>query len=172
MKNEFVEMLKEDNYCELLAGYKDEDGDIHKEVEYTDITGEVEEEISKADVKRNAGRIINTLLTSCVTRIGDYKKEDMTNSDWEEIIKDLYVGDQDWVVLNIRKTTQPDEDIEIVRQCTNRMCQQENRIFVEPEELEILEFKGSFETGFELPKGYKKEKRGEEKPEIRKKFNC
>jgi hypothetical protein len=168
MKNEKEFVVEDSNHCNLLAGYKDKDGQVHTNVEYEGITGEVEEEISKADVKRNGGRIINTLLEKCVYKIGDYEKSKMSSDDWAEIIKGLYVADQDWLVLNIRKYSDPDSEIEVTHQCPNPRCQEENRVFVDIDELEITEFNGKHELSFELPVGFKKEKKNGD-VEIRKK---
>lgn len=168
MKNDKEILVEDNNFCDLLAGYKDENGEVHTKVEYEGITGEVEEAISKADVKRNGGKIVNTLLEKCVYKIGDYEKSKMSSDDWADIIKGLYVGDQDWLVLNIRKYSDPDNEIEVMHQCPNPRCGEKNRIFVDIDELDIDEFKGKHEVNFELPVGYKKKKKNGEE-EVRKK---
>jgi len=152
-------IIEADGHVNLLAGLK-RDGELHTEVEYKGITGYVEEELDKADVRRNGGKIVNTLLYHTVERVGEYKKADMSEEDWKEIIRSMYVGDQDWVVLNIRKYTLGGE-IETVHQCPARTCNEENRVFLDVDELDIMPFKGKHQIEFELDMGYEKRKRGE-----------
>ena len=79
----------------FLRGYKDNEGIMHTEFEYREMTGLDEEAIAKPKIKNNGALITRTILERCIERIGTIKKEDVKPKEWTEIIQSLAIGDQD-----------------------------------------------------------------------------
>lgn len=138
---------------ELIQGYKDADGVIHKEFQVREMNGSDEEAISKKEIKSNGAKILRTLIARCCTRIGTYERDDMKESKWIDIIQSLSVGDQDYIILKIRELSLGDE-IESKYECPDPECKESIHTTVTIDELEIEPFDGMFEIPFELPKGY------------------
>ena len=149
----------EDKVYDLLAGYVDENGTVHKTFTIREMTGKDEEAIQKSDVKNNGAKVISTLLCRCVTSIGEISKSDVSPKEWENIIKSLYVGDQDTILIEIRKHSIGDT-LEANHVCPNPDCRNKLHTVIDMDELEIEYFKGEREIPFTLIKGYK-DKKGE-----------
>lgn len=143
---------------EMLAGYKDSDGVTHKEFTLREITGKDEEAIHKSDVKNNGAKVISTLLTRCVTSIGTLTPKSVGGrANWEQIIKSLYVGDQDYIMIQLRKLS-IGEEIEVNHVCPNKECKAKLHTTLNVDELEVIPFSGERVLEFELPRGYKDKK--------------
>ena len=136
---------------ELLAGYVDEEGTVHKEFAIKEITGVEEEAISKPGIRENGGKVVRTILERCITRIGTLTPK-VGQSAWRDIIQSLSVSDQDYALLKIRELTLGSE-IEMEHKCPH--CKADLRTVVEIHELEIKPFGGEKELDFELPRGYR-----------------
>ena len=138
---------------EMLAGYIDADGVLHKTFAIREMNGKDEEFINNPTLKQNGGKQVTALLSRCVVRIGTLEKKDYRNNpkEWEKIIRSLYIGDQDFILLQIRKLSLGNE-IECEHQCPD--CKAKITSFVDVDELEILPFLGEREIPFELPRGY------------------
>lgn len=146
----------DDEVFEMLAGYTDKDGVTHKEFTLREMTGKDEEAIHKGDIKNNPSKVISVLLSRCVTRIGSLTPKSVGGiKNWENIIKDLYVGDQDYMLIQLRKIS-VGEDIEVSHTCPN--CKAKLNTTVSVDELDIKPFKGEHTIPFELPRGYKDKK--------------
>ncbi len=142
----------------MLAGYKDSDGVTHKEFTLREITGKDEEAIHKSDVKNNGSKIVSTLLTRCVTSIGTLTPKSVGGrANWEQIIKSLLVGDQDYMLIQLRKLS-IGEEIEVDHVCPNKDCKAKLHTVVNVDELEVVPFSGERVIEFELPRGYKDKK--------------
>lgn len=142
----------------MLAGYKDSDGVTHKEFTLREMTGRDEEAIHKSDVKSNGSKVVSTLLTRCVTSIGTLTPKSVGGRDkWENIIKSLFVGDQDYMLLQLRKLS-IGEEIEVNHVCPNKECKAKLHTILDVDELEVIPFAGEREVAFELPRGYKDRK--------------
>lgn len=137
---------------EFLAGYVDEEQNVHKDFTIREITGADEEALSKRDIKENGGKFVNTLLERCITSIGEITPKDVGMAKWKEIIRSLSVGDQDYALLQIRKETLG-EEIEMSHTCP--MCNTALTTIVDVDEIAINPFGGEFTVDFTLPKGYK-----------------
>jgi len=137
----------------LLAGYKDEDGNIHKEFEIIEMTGAEEEAIAKPEIRINGAKVVRTVLERCCIRIGDLTKSSMGLAKWRNIIQNLYVGDQDYMMLKIREQSVGAE-VEANHECPNQQCKAKLKTLVNLDELEVMPFKES-EFDFELPRGYR-----------------
>lgn len=138
---------------DLLAGYKDEKGVIHKTYTLRDMTGEDEEVISRSDIKSNGAKMISTLLSRCVTSIGTLTKKSVGVQAWKKIFEDMLVGDRDMMLLNLRKNS-IGEDIEVTHTCTNPNCKAKLKTLISVDEIEVNPFDGLWEIPFDLPKGY------------------
>ena len=146
-----------DTVYEMLAGYKDGDGVTHKEFTLREMTGKDEEAIHKSDVKGNGSKVVSTLLSRCVTRIGTLTPKSVGRQKWEEIIKSLFVGDQDYMLIQLRKLS-IGEEIEVNHVCPNKECKAKLHTTIDVDELEIVPFSGERVVPFELPRGYKDKK--------------
>lgn len=146
-----------DTVYEMLAGYKDSDGVTHKEFTLREMTGKDEEAIHKSDVKGNGSKVVSTLLSRCVTRIGTLTPKSVGRQKWEEIIKSLFVGDQDYMLIQLRKLS-IGEEIEVNHVCPNKECKAKLHTTIDVDELEIVPFSGERVVPFELPRGYKDKK--------------
>ena len=140
---------------EMPAGYLDSDGVLHKTFTIREMTGRDEEAISKSDLRQNGAKLITVLLERCVMSIGTLVKKEVGEIKWKEIIKSLYVGDQDYIVLKIRELSMGGE-IEVTHICPN--CKASMKTLLDVSELEVEPFKGERLIQFELPKGYRDKK--------------
>lgn len=138
---------------EMLKGYRDENGVVHKEFELREITGADEEAIAKKEIKSNGAKVLRTLLARCCTRIGTLEKSAMKESKWVDIIQSLSVADQDYMVLRLRAIS-VGEVIESKHVCPNEDCKEEIITSADIDEFEITPFDGIEEIEFELPKGF------------------
>lgn len=146
----------ENTEYEMLAGYKDDNGIIHKTFTLREITGRDEEAIQRADIKGNGSKVVNTLLTRCVTSIGPYTRKSFEDvRDWEKIIKSLFTADQDYMLLKLREIS-IGEEFELRHECPT--CHTKLVTTVSSDELAIRDFDGEREFPFELPRGYKDSK--------------
>jgi len=155
--SEEISFADEEVVYEMLAGYKDpETGTIHREFTLREMTGRDEEAINKADVKVNGSKVISTLLTRCVTRIGSITPSSVGGSaEWSKVIRSIYVGDQDLMLMKLRKLS-IGEEIEVSHVCPS--CGAKLNTVLDIDELEVIDFKGVREIDFCLPKGYKDKK--------------
>ena len=150
-----INMADEDEECvfEMLAGYKDKDGVTHKEFALREMTGKDEEAIHKSDVKNNGSKVVTVLLTRCVTRIGTLTPKSVGGRQkWEEIIRSLYTGDQDYMLIQLRKIS-VGEEIELNHVCPNKDCKAKLNTILTLDELEVIPFSGERVIEFELPRG-------------------
>lgn len=146
--NEFEDTL----VSEFPCGYEDEDGVVHTEFEYREMTGADEEAISRNTVKNSGSKIVSTILERCIVRIGTIVKSEVKSNKWSEIIKSLLVGDQDFALIQIRKES-VGSTITVKHTCPN--CKRELTTEVDVDELEVRPFGGDRVLEFELRKGYK-----------------
>lgn len=135
----------------LVAGYKDSQGVIHSEAEIREMNGVDEEDIQKSDVRSNIGRIVTRLLANCVVRIGSLEKSQFKAAAWEKIMQELYLGDRDLLMMEIRKFTYGGE-LEVPFQCPH--CKAQGKHIMEWDEVEIKPVSGDpASVPFELKKG-------------------
>ena len=141
----------------LLCGYTDEDGVVHTSFTLREMTGRDEEAISKNDTKQNGSKVVSVLLERCVTSIGTLTRKSVGSEKWKDIIKGLYVGDQDYMLIKLRELSMGGE-IEVNHDCPE--CKAKLKTFIDVSELEVVPFKGQRVIPFELPRGYR-DKKGE-----------
>lgn len=146
-KKEFIQ----DYVYDFLKGYTDKEGTLHTTFELEEMGGAEEEAISKADVKRNGAKIVNTLLAMCCKRIGTLEREDFNKSEWLDIIRSLDVGDQDIMLLRLREISKGTE-VEADFECP--YCGQKLKNIMETSEFEIQQYNGVDKIEFELPRGF------------------
>lgn len=155
---DIVEKSSQNSYSEgevhdLLAGYVDEEGTVHKTYTLREMTGEDEEYVNRSDIKSNGAKVSTALLSRCVTSIGSITKKSAGPKKWEQIFKDILVGDRDIMLLQLRKDS-IGEEIEVVHTCPNPECKAKLKTIINVDELEIVPFDGMREIPFDLPKGY------------------
>lgn len=139
----------------LLAGYTDENDITHTTFTLREMTGRDEEAISKADLKQNHSKLVSVLLERCVLSIGSLTRKDVGSEKWRDIIRSLYVGDQDYMLVKLRELSMGGE-IEVNHVCP--YCKENLKTFLDVSELEVEPFKGQRVVTFSLPKGYKDKK--------------
>jgi hypothetical protein len=140
---------------EMLAGYKDEKGDIYKEFTFREMTGKDEEAVSRPEIRQNGSKAINVILERCVLSIGPYTRANTPADKWKRIVQSLLSPDQDYIIVKIREESVGGE-IEVSHTCPN--CNNKMDSVIDLEELEVEPFNGEWETPFELPRGYKDKK--------------
>lgn len=146
--------IEEEKEYDLLAGYTDENGTLHKTFTLREMNGADEEAVNRSDIKTNGAKVSTTLLARCVMSIGTITKKSVGNQKkWEDIIKSLFIGDRDIMLLELRRLSMGDE-ITINHVCPNSDCKAKLTTIVGIDELEITEFDGVTEIAFELPKGF------------------
>ena len=137
---------------EILAGYKDKEDNVHTTLEIREITGADEEAIAKADIRTNVGKVVTTLLTGCVTRVGSLERDSLSPSKWEAIFREMYLGDRDFILLKISEVTNGPE-MSFNSRCPS--CRKELTIEFNIDELVVEPLKGDPESiPFELPRGF------------------
>jgi len=83
----------------LPGGFVDAEGLPHREVELAPLTGFDEEFLAGVDSAGGCASLVTALLTRCVKRVG--RLERVTTS----LVRDLLVGDRDFLMLKLRETT-------------------------------------------------------------------
>jgi len=141
------------NEFPLYAGYTDENGVTHMTYVFREMNTSDEKEIHKPANKGNGGKVINTLLSRVVVKIGDIKKKDVPLEKWESVIKSLYSGDQDMMMLRIREANLGRE-IEADHECPEESCKAKLKTFFDTSEINIIEYKGEAVFPFSLTKGF------------------
>lgn len=142
----------------LLAGYVDKDGITHSTFTLREMTGADEEFVNRSDIKTNGAKVATALLSRCVLSVGTLTRKSVGNpTDWENIFKEMYTGDRDIMLLELRRLSIGDT-IEVTHTCPNPECKAKLKTEVSIDELTILEFDGMREIPFELPRGYKDRK--------------
>lgn len=142
----------------LLAGYVDKDGITHSTFTLREMTGADEEFVNRSDIKTNGAKVATALLSRCVLSVGTLTRKSVGNpKDWENIFKEMYTGDRDIMLLELRRISIGDT-IEVTHTCPNPECKAKLKTEVGIDELTILEFDGMREIPFELPRGYKDRK--------------
>lgn len=142
---------------EMLCGYTDEDGVLHKTFTLREMTGRDEEAISKPEIKQNPTKAINILLSRCVLSIGTLERKSFQSNKWQDIIQSLYSGDQDVILMELRKMSISDV-IEVTHTCVNPDCKAKLTTTLTVDELEVKPFQGETKIPFSLTKGYKDKK--------------
>ena len=146
--------VSEDGYVHdvpLLAGYVDSDGTLHKTFTYREMNGKDEEAINKADVRSNGAKVINVLVERCVVAIGTLTKKEC-GARWGTIIREMLGGDLDYMAFKIRELSKGKE-VEFTHTCPS--CKAKLTTIVNTNEFELRPFKGQYEVGFSLVRGYK-----------------
>lgn len=152
----------EDGYVHeepMLYGYKDpETGILHNTFSYREMDGRDEEAISKGDVRSNGAKLSNILVERCVSQIGDIKKKDIGPKAWGDLVRRLYGGDIDYMVLKIRAITKG-KIVTFTHKCPN--CNTKLTTEVSCDEFKTSTLEGNEEIPFTLPgRGYRDSKGG------------
>jgi hypothetical protein len=116
------------------VGYIDENGETHKSYVFRKLYGSVEEELGKPAYRNNGGKLINEYLAQLLVRIGSIKKKDVGPKEWGNIIRNLYTGDQDIIMLRLREALLGDE-IEVNHKCPFEDCEHDLHTFISTSEI-------------------------------------
>ena len=151
-----VAVSNETNF-DFPCGYTDSEGVRHKTFTVREMDGKDEEALSRKDLASNTAKMMNVLLSRCVTSIGTLTPEGMGAKEWENVIKGLYVGDQDVAILKIREVS-IGGTLTFNSECP--VCGRPLTTEVDVDEIPVIEFKGEEKIPFSLPSGYS-DKNGE-----------
>lgn len=143
-----------ENEYELLAGFTDKEGKLHKTVTLREMTGADQEILGKAEFKNNSIKAIHRLLASCVESVGNLCKKDYKSlGNWEtEVIQKMYTGDLDYILIELRKLSLGNE-ITVTHKCPNPDCGDSLKTEFDLGELRLEPYKTN-EVPFELPNGF------------------
>lgn len=148
-------LFDEDGYSEempMLCGYTDKDGVLHSTFRFREMGGSDEETINNPAIRKNGGKVINTVLSRCIVSIGTIQKKNTPVSEWNGIISSLYTGDQDIMTLRIREGS-IGKEIEVKHNCPDEECHAKLTTFLSTDEITIVPFKGTEKIQFELKRG-------------------
>lgn len=100
---------------DLIAGYRDSDGKLHRTFTIRQMNGEDEEALFRFNKMSNMKQMV-MLCERLVESIGTIKKSDVSKKAWHDIIQNLYAADLDYIFLRIRETS-IGEELEIKHKC-------------------------------------------------------
>jgi hypothetical protein len=84
--------------CRLPGGYRDEQGQLHRETELVPLSGHEEELLADLEAPAPAA-LVTTVLSRCTRRIGSLSPVD------EALARRLLVGDRQFLLLKLRQAT-------------------------------------------------------------------
>jgi hypothetical protein len=126
-----------------LPGGLWKDGKVTRTAIVRELTGEHEEQLSRAAQSLNPFHFIDTLLKCGVKQIGDYPE-----SDTLSLLKELLVGDREFLILEIRRATYGDE-IDVEKwECPS--CKGETDLHITLDEIPIRDMDSPEDTTFEV----------------------
>jgi hypothetical protein len=116
MPSEITDCLGSGDGAFLLpAGYVDDDGVLHRQVDLTQLTGREEEYLTSAPAQLSAAAVITQLLTRCVQRIGDLPTVDTA------LIRNLLVSDREYLILKLWQITNGNK-LRLILPCRSEEC--------------------------------------------------
>ena len=130
------------------------DGVSHRTFTFREMTGADEEAISRGELRGNPAKVVHALLERCVVSVGTLTKKELGPRAWGDLVRDMYVGDQDWIIFAIRAASLGRE-FKVSHVCPNPDCKAKLTTYVDVDEIGVRHFMGSEELDFELPKGYR-----------------
>lgn len=83
----------------LPIGYTDGDGAVHRTVTMRKMTGREEAILADSKNRNNGGRLVTSLLHSCITQIGDQP------SNGRAAVSQMYSADRNYLLLRLRSIT-------------------------------------------------------------------
>lgn len=137
---------------EMQCGIFDEKGEHITQYELREMTGRDQEFINKQDIRSNANKMMNVLLSRCIVRMGKYTQKKTPVKTWMNMIQSITTGDADKIIMLLREISVGDE-IEVKADCP--ACKTSLNVFININDLEYVDFQGEREFRFELPRGYR-----------------
>jgi hypothetical protein len=135
----------------LPVGFKDKDGNIHRTVEIGEMTGEIDEELAKNEVKNNGGKMITAAITHLLTQLGTIKNVK------KEHARAMFNADREFILLlNYHNSIATDDHVCWNENC--RMCKGNYEAQINYMELPVfyLEEGEPWTIDLELPAGIRK----------------
>jgi hypothetical protein len=117
-----------ETHVKLPLGYQDREGNWHRYADIREMTGRDEEALADPRNRNNAAKAMTKFLASCVTKIGSISPVT------EEIIRDMSIGDRDFLMVKIRQLSFGNK-VKIDSTCPN--CSAKLGLTVNLDELEI-----------------------------------
>jgi len=85
-------------FCTLPGGYVDDIGEVHREAEIIQLSGQ-EEEVVATSCITNSAQLVSTVLGHCVHHIGSFRPFS------EEVARKLIVADRQFLLIKLRQIT-------------------------------------------------------------------
>lgn len=144
----------------LPGGYRDSDGELHREVELAPLRGREEELLADCEPSTSS-RFLATLLTRCVRRIGTVSP--VSN----DIVRGLLIADRHYLVLKLREATFGDR-VQATVQCPWEACRKKVDIDFPLHDIPVRESaeKGPLYTRALSPAAALSSERGEQYREV------
>lgn len=83
----------------LPIGYRDEDGNLHREATLRKMTGREEEVLAEPMYANNGGKLVTQLLYNCLLRLGTLP------NITREVVSNLYSPDRNFLLVKLRTIT-------------------------------------------------------------------
>lgn len=138
---------------DMLAGYTDEDGVIHKTFTLREMDGEDEDSVDGSNNKNNPAKMVSLLLERCVTSIGTITPKAVGWEKWRQIIQSLFAGDQDYMFVKLKELSMG-TTFEFSYECPRESCRKTITTEMTTSEIPIIPYTGKSVFPFELPRGY------------------
>lgn len=113
----------------LPCGYVDVNDKEHREVEVAKLKGRVRKAIARQEVRSNPVKILDTVLSHCVVRIGEVKNPK------KSMLDGLVTGDRDFIVLKVRQLSMGDT-VEVEATCPG--CNHSRPFTLDLKEVEVV----------------------------------
>ena len=123
-------------------------GEFHKTVKLTEMTGIVEEAIADAKVRTNGGKVITEAIYGITEQIGNLKKKN------KNMIRDMYSSDRDFLLLMNHKVSVGDT-IEFTDECPSCGFKSDIKIDVDDIPVKYMREDEPKVIKIELPNGVK-----------------
>lgn len=120
----------EDGIFVLPGGYVDENGVAHFEVELAPVTGNEEEFLATLPTGATAAKAVTGLLVKSLKRVGSL--EEIGSS----LVRDLLVGDRDFLMIKLREMTLGNR-IDAIVHCFNLECRKPMDVILYTDELQF-----------------------------------
>jgi hypothetical protein len=144
----------------LPGGYRDLEGELHREVELAPLSGREEEDLAEGKPSASA-TVLTVLLTRCVRRIGTISPVA------EDIVRRLLIADRHYLLLKLREATFGDR-VQATVQCPWEECRKKVDIDFSLHDIPVRESaeKGPLYTRELSPEAAFSNERGEQYREV------
>jgi hypothetical protein len=109
----------------------DQDGNVHRNFEVRETTGEVRVRIASPGVRNDPTKLMDTVLEACLVSVGPVTKIDSS------VVRKLLIPDRDFLFFAIRCVSEPDEPLRGEMMCRNPMCGEKISLVIPTNEIAV-----------------------------------